>query len=76
MINKVTKMKNTNIPHLLRLSEVREITRLSKSSIYTYMNAGTFPKSISLGTRSVAWLASEVNLWIENRITQRDQLVA
>ena len=69
-------MNITTPPRLLRLSEVREITRLSKSSVYNYMSEGTFPKSISLGTRSVAWLASEVNLWIENRINQRDQFVA
>ena len=69
-------MTNTNHPRLLRLSEVRELTRLSKSSVYTYMSAGTFPKSISLGTRSVAWLESEIHQWIANRINQRDGFVA
>ena len=74
-------MNNSNLnitthPRLLRLSEVREITRLSKSSVYIYMNAGTFPKSISLGSRSVAWLESEIHQWIANRINQRDQMIA
>ena len=73
-------MNNTNThintPCLLRLSDVRKITRLSKSSVYSYMNAGTFPKSISLGARSVAWLESEIHHWINDRINLRDQMVA
>lgn len=63
-------------PRLLRLSEVRDITRLSKSSIYVYMNAGKFPKSIPLGARSVVWLESDIQKWIEDRVNRRDQLVA
>lgn len=73
-------MKNItlSIPaqRLLRLSELTQITCLSKSSIYSYMNAGTFPRSISLGERSVAWLDSEIQEWIQNRIEKRDQVIA
>lgn len=72
-------MMNSNsprIPRLLRLSDVLEITCLSKSSIYKYINAGTFPKSIFLGERSVAWISSEVYQWIDDRVKQRDQMVA
>lgn len=73
-------MKNTTLTipaqKLLRLPEVLLISRLSKSSVYVYMNAGTFPKSISLGERSVAWVESEVLQWIDDRINERDQMVA
>jgi prophage regulatory protein len=67
---------STNTPRLLRLTEVRYVTGLSKSSIYIYMTAGTFPRSMALGSRSVAWLESEVSQWVHDRIKQRDQMVA
>ena len=73
MIKNTTLSKPTK---LLRLPEVLQITRLSKSSIYIYMNAGTFPKSIPLGARAIAWLESDIHKWIEDRISQRDQVVA
>ena len=69
-------MKNTNTPRLLRLSEVCKITTLSKSSVYLYMSKGNFPKSVSLGERSVVWLEDEIRQWIDNRIKQRDQIAA
>jgi prophage regulatory protein len=69
-------MQYTKSPRLLRLPEVTQITRLSRSSIYSYINAGIFPKSVSLGARSVAWVESEVLEWIDSRIQERDQIVA
>ncbi|EPT9252277.1 AlpA family phage regulatory protein [Vibrio alginolyticus] len=41
---------------LLRIKEVTEKTGLSKTAIYDNMNAGQFPRNISLGVRAVAWL--------------------
>jgi len=55
----------------LRLKEVIAQTGLSRSSIYLFMNEGIFPKSVSLGGRSVAWLESEVLEWMEARIAER-----
>jgi prophage regulatory protein len=34
--------------------------------------AGKFPKRIQLGSNRVAWLLSEVNTWISERIAVRD----
>ncbi|MCR3690883.1 MULTISPECIES: AlpA family phage regulatory protein [Citrobacter] len=31
-------------------------TGLKRSQIYTYMRTGDFPKSVKIGTSSVAWL--------------------
>ncbi|MCJ8349177.1 AlpA family transcriptional regulator [Moritella sp.] len=67
---------STNPPRLLRLTEVRYLTGLSKSSIYNYMNKGLFPHSIALGLRSVAWAEYDIQLWINDRINIRDQMVA
>lgn len=61
---------------LMRMIEVIRMTGLSRSSIYDRMNAGLFPKSCSLGGRSVAWVESEVMDWVENQIAQRDEVVS
>ena len=42
-------------------------TGLSRSTLYTYIAAGTFPTQRRLGKRRVAWLASEVKAWICSR---------
>ncbi len=42
---------------------------LSRSTIYALMAAGKFPKSISLGERAVGWLESDIQGWIDSRVT-------
>ena len=54
---------------ILRLNAAKDLTGLSRSSIYLMMRAGTFPKSISLGARSVGWLEADIQGWIDSRIT-------
>lgn len=62
---------------ILRLPEVKMRTGLSRSTIYLRISQGTFPLPISLGTRSVGWVESEIEEWIAGRITQsRIQLCA
>ncbi len=60
---------------LIRLKEVIDCTGLARSTIYKYIEEGTFPKSVSLGDRAVAWVESEVQEWILERIAQRDGAV-
>lgn len=55
---------------ILRLPQAIKRTGLSRSSIYLAINAGTFPKPIKLGERSVGFLESEINQWIEQRIEE------
>jgi prophage regulatory protein len=45
---------------LLRLPEVKQTTGLSKSTIYTRIAEGTFPKQIPLGPRLVVLVESEI----------------
>ncbi|MDS4025991.1 MAG: AlpA family phage regulatory protein [Candidatus Contendobacter sp.] len=54
---------------LLRLRDVEARTGLRKSKLYGLMNEGDFPRPIELTPRTRAWLASEVDRWINNRIT-------
>ena len=53
---------------ILRLPQVKEITGLSRSTIYLHMSEGSFPNHISLGSRAVGWLHAEVEDWINQRI--------
>ena len=56
---------------ILRLPDVKERVRLSRSSIYSMTSNGTFPKPIPLGIRSVGWLETEVAEWINQRTAKR-----
>jgi prophage regulatory protein len=54
---------------ILRLPQVMERTGLSRSMIYFLISIGEFPKQIKLTLRTVGWLESQIDGWIENRIT-------
>lgn len=58
---------------LLRIAEVRKLTRRSTSRIYADMSAGIFPRPIRIGARAVAWRQSEVSTWLDQRVAERDQ---
>lgn len=47
-------------------------TGLGRSTIYNYISDATFPKPVNLGARAVAWVESEVQDWILERIEERD----
>jgi len=53
---------------LIRLPEVIRQTGLARSSIYDGIRAGTFPKPVPLCGRNVAWVESECQKWITDRI--------
>ena len=58
---------------ILRLKDVMITTGLSRSTIYSYISEGIFPKSVTLGSRAVGWVESEVLEWIIARIRERDE---
>ena len=53
----------------IRLGEVIQITSLSKTSIYRLISEGTFPKQIQVGKRSVVWVRSDINNWINQKLS-------
>lgn len=53
---------------ILKLPVVKELTALSRSTIYLRISRGEFPPPISLGDRAVGWLEKDINQWIEQRI--------
>lgn len=57
---------------ILRLKDVTHTTGLGRSSIYKFSGQGLFPRSITLGGRSVGWTAKRIHQWIAERIRERD----
>ncbi|ETS32588.1 transcriptional regulator [Photorhabdus temperata] len=58
---------------LIRLADVMKKVGLKKSWIYHLMQQDEFPKSVSLGARSVAWVEKEIDEWIINKINNRKE---
>ena len=55
--------------NLIKLTTVKSMTGLSKSSIYAMMQKGQFPKNVTIGARAVAWIEAEIQNWIEEKIS-------
>lgn len=61
---------------LIKLKDVLDITGLSRSFVYALAQKGEFPKPVKLSERSSAWVQSEVDDWIDARISSRDRRAA
>ena len=71
--NKVKSNNKTTagIMHkILRLPEVMRNTGLARSTIYKMIAEKIFPNQISLGVKSVGWLESDIQNWIQEKISQ------
>lgn len=55
------------LDRLVRSEELWHLTGLKKSAVYAGMKEGSFPKSVRIGARSVAWRLSEIQAWISSR---------
>jgi prophage regulatory protein len=55
----------------IKLPQVISITGLSRSAVYQAISEGRFPKQVNLGARSIAFLESEVQEWMEHCIANR-----
>ena len=60
---------------IYRRKELLELLGISATTLYDWIEHGGFPKQISLGRNSVAWLQSEVDQYLEERARKRDELV-
>jgi len=61
------------VPHqqptdMIRIKEVMKMIGISKSTIYSFISNGTFPKPIKLGGRSVAWQRGNIEKWVLNKV--------
>lgn len=57
---------------ILRLPEVKMVTGLSRATIYLSISKDQFPKSVSLGARSVGWRESEITAWVNDRLARHE----
>jgi prophage regulatory protein len=55
----------------IRLEQVKARTGLSRSTLYAYIHAGRFPAPVTISDRCVAWVESEIDAWISERIASR-----
>ena len=60
------------VKKILRLPEVKNITGLSRSTIYLQISQGKFPKPLSLGSRAVGWTEQDIDDWISEKILTRE----
>lgn len=51
----------------LRRRQVEALTGLSRSSLYSLMSCGDFPRPVKLTTRAVAWPESKIAEWLASR---------
>jgi prophage regulatory protein len=56
---------------LERLPQVLARTGLMRSQLYNLQVARKVPAAVALGDRSVAWVAAEIDQWIDSRIAKR-----
>ena len=54
-----------------RLSDVMELTQLSRSTILRLENKGMFPKRIRLSERKILWDKDEFNAWLREKYNDR-----
>ncbi len=65
----MTAIQN-RVKRVIRLKEVSDKLGLSKATIWLYVRTrDDFPKPIRLGANSVGWLESEIDAFIDARIT-------
>lgn len=65
MMTKATLLED----QFVNMAFITQLTGLTDKWFYKLIKDGVFPKPIKLG-RSSRWLKSEVEIWLQERITQ------
>ncbi|WP_407579517.1 helix-turn-helix transcriptional regulator [Citrobacter koseri] len=62
-------MKNENVgQRFIRLNEVLKRVGLSRTTLYECIKEGRFPKQVRISMRSIAFVESEIDEWIDKTI--------
>ncbi|ELK0740028.1 TPA: helix-turn-helix transcriptional regulator [Klebsiella michiganensis] len=56
--------------NLIRLPEVQRRTGYSKAWIYKLLKEKRFPAAVKIGSRAIAFVESEINDWVNQRIAE------
>ncbi|NKE75027.1 AlpA family phage regulatory protein [Ochrobactrum sp. MC-1LL] len=62
---------NNSVSPLVSLTDVCKMTSLSRFLIRALEKDGKFPKSVQLGAKRIAYVRSELEEWINDKIAQR-----
>ena len=58
-------------PRFRRLSEVLNLVGVTRSTLYRWMEVGTFPKQVAVGGNTVVWVESAVTSWMLDLMESR-----
>jgi prophage regulatory protein len=65
----INRLRDSSMSYkILRLPIVKELTGLSRSTIYLRISKNEFPAPISLGGRAVGWVEADINVWLAEKI--------
>jgi prophage regulatory protein len=73
MLDNTFEKRLIPLTRILKKPEVLKLVPISNGYLYELIRKGQFPKPISLGSRAVGWVDTEVQEWVENKITQRNE---
>ncbi len=59
-------MTDRSRDNFMRLADVKQRTRLSRTTIYRRIAAGTFPEPTPISDGLVAWYESDIDAWVAN----------
>lgn len=63
-------------PLLMDWKDLQPIVRFSRATLHREVNAGRFPKPITVSAQKTAWIRHDVEKWVATRIAVRDKGVA
>ncbi|MBB5613122.1 MULTISPECIES: AlpA family transcriptional regulator [unclassified Janthinobacterium] len=63
----------SEVKKFMRMPAVIEATGKARQTIYDNMKAGTFPQSVRIGPRSIAWDATEIAAWQKKGSDERSK---
>ena len=64
----MTLLQTTGNAVIIKLPEVLAMAKISKSTLYRFIQLGDFPRPIRLGSRARAWRKTEILEWIDSRV--------
>lgn len=59
---------------ILKLPAVMAKTGIRRSTIYSKVAAGEFPRPVELGPNSRGWVEAEITEWLASKLAARDAM--
>lgn len=63
-------MDELRLVRFIRLPELMQVIGLGKTTIYSLIKEGEFPRPVPIGGRAVGWVENEVIQWANDRIAK------